>query len=138
VLRDWSTGKFDRYTTPPPPVTNTATAQSESFITTKLAEPDPCYNITQLYVNDEVILSSIQTRKKRRKEVGLVKFTYGSIDSRKVAVLDQCNGLKQNDNEESNVDEVDVEGMDIDDEVEVEDEENEDEDKDKEEALVKT
>ena len=136
VLRDWSIGKFDRYTTPPAPVTNTATAQSESFITTKLA--DPCDNITQHYVNDEVILSSIRTRKERRKQGGIVKFTYGSIDSRKVAVLDQWNGLEQNDNEESNVDEVDdevdVEGMDIDeedeDEDEDEDEENEDEDED--------
>jgi nuclear GTP-binding protein len=125
VLRDWSIGKFDRYTTPPAPVIKTAPAQSESSITAKLA--DPCDNITQLYANDEAILSTIRTRKERRKQGGLVKFTYGSIDSRKVAVEELWSGLEQNDDEESHDDddEVDDEGMHVD--GEDEDEENEDE-----------
>jgi nuclear GTP-binding protein len=125
VLRDWSIGKFDRYTTPPAPVINTATAQSESSITAKPA--DSCDNITQLYANDEAILSTIRTRKERRKQGGIVKFAYGSIDSRKVAVEEIWNGLEQNDDEESDDDddEVDDGGMDVD--GEDEDEENEDE-----------
>ena len=136
VLRDWSIGKFDRYTTPPAPVINTATSQSESSITANFA--GFCDDITQLYVNDEAILSTIRTRKERRKQGGLVKFAYGSIDLRKVAVEDPWNGLEQNDEEESDDDEeeeegqeeVDDEGMDVDGEDEDEDEENEDEEDD--------
>ena len=135
VLRDWSIGKFDRYTTPPAAI-NTTTAQSESSITAKLA--DSCDNITQLYVNDEAILSTIQTRKERCKQGGLVKFAYGSIDPRKVAVEEPWNGLEQNDDEESNDDhddkEVDDEGMDIDGDDEDEENEDEEEEEDEEEA----
>ena len=141
VLRDWSIGKFDRYTTPPTPVIKTATAPPESSITAKLG--DPCDNLTQFYANDEAILSTIKTRKEKRKQGGIVKFAYGSIDPRKVAVEEPWNGLEQNDDEESNDDhddnEVDDEGMDIDGDDEDgddEDEENEDEEEeeDKEEA----
>jgi nuclear GTP-binding protein len=144
VLRDWSIGKFDRYTTPPSaPVINTATAQSESSITAKLA--NPCDNITQLYVNDEAILSTIQTRKERRKQGGLVKFAYGSIDPRKVAVDEPWNGLEQNDDEEREDDvddevddETNVEGMDIDGEDEDEENEEEDEEDDEEASDAET
>ena len=125
VLRDWSIGKFTRYTTPPAPPIDAAAAQSS--ITAKLT--NPCDNVTRLYVTDEAIFSTIQTRKEKRKQGGLVKFAYGSIDPRKVAVEEPWNGLEQNDDEESDEDEVDdgadVEGMDID--GEDEDEENEDE-----------
>ena len=75
VLRDWSIGKFDRYTTPSAP-TNTATAQSSS-ITAKLV--NPC-DKSLSSVNDEAILSSVQTRKERRKQGCLIKLGYGSID----------------------------------------------------------
>ena len=119
VLRDWSIGKFDRFTTPSsaPPVINTAAATTQSE--------------SSLYVNDEAILSTIQTRKERRKRGGLVRFTYGSIDPRKVAVEEPWNGEGDDDEEEVD-DEIgvegDVEGMDID-----EDEENEGEGEDEEE-----
>ena len=73
VLRDWSIGKFDRYTTP-------SAAPAQSSITA-----DPCDDITQLYVHDEAILSTVQTRKERRKQGGLVRFVYISIDPRRVA-----------------------------------------------------
>jgi nuclear GTP-binding protein len=129
VLRDWSIGRFDRYTTPPATIINTATAtaQTESSVTEKLD------NITPLYVNDEAILSSIMTRKERRKQGGLVKFACGSIESRKVAVEEPWNGLEQNIDEESDDDddEVDDEGMVVDgedEEEENEDEEDEEED----------
>ena len=140
VLRDWSIGKFDRYTTPPTaPIINTVTAQSESSVTANLANPSD--NIAQLYVNDETILSTIRTRKERRKQGGLVKFTHGSIDSRKVAVDEPWNGLEQSDDEESDDDgneigdQVDVEGMEVDDEDEdEEDDEEEEEEKGDEKA----
>jgi nuclear GTP-binding protein len=113
VLRDWSIGKFDRYTTPPsaPPVINTAT--------TTLSE-------SSLYVNDEAILSTIQTRKERRKKGGLVRFAYGSIDPRKVAVEEPWNGESSDDDDDEVDNEIDVEGMNIDGEDE-DDEEEEDE-----------
>ncbi|KAF8816517.1 P-loop containing nucleoside triphosphate hydrolase protein [Phlegmacium glaucopus] len=129
VLRDWSLGKFNRYTTPPAPTVD-ATAAAQLSI--KLANPDE--NITQLYSNDEGILSVIQTRKERRKQGGLVKFASGSIDPRKAAVEEPWSGLEHNDDEESDEDdqfdaEADVEGMDVDgeDEDEEKDEDEEDE-----------
>ena len=145
MLRDWSIGKFDRYTTPPATVINTSTAQSESSKTAKLA--DPSDDIIQLYANDEAILSSIKTRKERRKQGGLVKFAYGSIDPRRVAVEEPWNGLEQSDDEEEEVDDegMDVDGEDVDVDVdeededeENEDEENEDEEEDEKESDVET
>ena len=134
VLRDWSIGKFDRYTTPPSasapvtPVTgNAATAQSESSTIMAKLVNNSCDNIAQFYVKDEVILSTIQTRKERRKQGGLVKFAYGSIDFRKVAMEELWNGLEQDDDDD------DVEGMDIDGEEEEEEEEEDGEDEDEDE-----
>ena len=140
VLRDWSIGKFDRYTTPPSSAAasvKTATAQSSTTITAKPTD-NPCDDdITRLYANDEAILSTIPTRKERRKRGGLVKFVCcgSGIDPRKVAVEEPWNGLEQDDDEESDGDEDedendDVQGMDID--GEDEDEEDEDEDEDEE------
>ena len=151
VLRDWSIGKFDRYTTPPTPVIKTATAPPESSITAKLG--DPCDNLTQFYANDEAILSTIKTRKEKRKQGGIVKFAYGSIDPRKVAVEEPWNGLEQNGVEESDDDDDGVdEGMDVEGEEEEEeeeedegheekenkDEENEDEEEDEKESDAET
>ena len=152
VLRDWSIGKFDRYTTPPTPVIKTATAPPESSITAKLG--DPCDNLTQFYANDEAILSTIKTRKEKRKQGGIVKFAYGSIDPRKVAVEEPWNGLEQNGIEESDDDDDDGvdEGMDVEgeeeeeeeeeneghEEKENEDEENEDEEEDEKESDAET
>ena len=135
VLRDWSIGKFNRYTTPPPaPVINNNNSaatvdtmlQSESSsISPKLV--NPCDNITQLYVNDEAILSTVPTRKEKRKRGGLVKLFYGTIDPRKVAVEEPWHGLEQNDDEES--DDDDDEGMDIDGEDEEEEKSEDEEDR---------
>ena len=131
VLRDWSIGKFDRYTTPPSSATSvkTGTAQTSTTITAKLTDNPGDDEITRLYVNDEAILSTIPTRKERRKRGGLVKFVCcgSGIDSRKVVVEEPWNGLEQDEDEESdeNEDENDVQGMDID--GEDEDEEDEDE-----------
>jgi len=113
-----------RYTTPPG--VNAAAAQSS--ITAKLTKLGD--DITQLYTNDEAILSMVQTRKERRKQGGLIKFSHGSIDLRKVAVEEPWNGMKHNNDEESDGDdddENDVGGMDVD--PEVDDEESDEEGK---------
>jgi len=71
LLRDWSTGKFARYTSPPKSSTTTA-AQSKDMA------------LKKLYEADEAILDSVMPRKELRKSTGLVKLTSGEIDSRMV------------------------------------------------------
>ncbi|KAF7330775.1 Guanine nucleotide-binding protein-like 3 [Mycena venus] len=63
VLRDWSVGKFPRYTLPP---------SSESS--------------TPLSAADEAVLGTLQSRKDMRKARGLVKFTCGVMETRKASV----------------------------------------------------
>ncbi|KAJ7367887.1 hypothetical protein DFH08DRAFT_8310 [Mycena albidolilacea] len=63
VLRDWSVGKFPRYTVPP------VSASS-----------------TPLLAADEVVLATLQPRKDIRKARGLVKLTPGVVETRKAAV----------------------------------------------------
>lgn len=122
VLRDWSLGRFQRYTTPLAQAVNAAAAQSST-----LAKADD--SNTQLYADDEAILSITQTRKERRKQGGVVKFDCGSIDLRKAAVDQPWNGLEQNDDEEGDdeVDDGDDEGRDVDREEEEEESEEEEE-----------
>ncbi|KAJ7929179.1 GNL3L/Grn1 putative GTPase-domain-containing protein [Mycena leptocephala] len=64
VLRDWSVGKFPRYTVPP--------AVSASS--------------TPLSPADEVVLAVLQTRKDMRKARGLVRLTCGVLETRKASV----------------------------------------------------
>ncbi|KAJ7667613.1 hypothetical protein DFH06DRAFT_1183054 [Mycena polygramma] len=64
VLRDWSVGKFPRYTLPP--------AGSASS--------------TALSTADEAVLATLQPRKEMRKARGLVKFTCGVAETRKATV----------------------------------------------------
>lgn len=74
MLRDWSTGKFPRYTVPPagasPPV---ATSDDVTF--------------AAAYVKDEGILASLQMRKDLRKGAGVVRLLPGEVETRNV-VLD--------------------------------------------------
>jgi len=103
-------GKLTRYTTPPALSVKATTAQSS--ITAKLTKLDD--DLTHIYTSDEAILSTIRTKKERRKQEGIIKFAHGSIDPRKVAVKEPWDGLKQNDDDDSDGDEADVEGMDAD------------------------
>ena len=110
MLRDWNLGKLTRYTTPPALSVNATAAQSSLTVKlTKLGD-----DLAHIYTSDEAILSTIQTKKERRKQGGIVKFAYGSIDPRKVAVKEPWDGLKQNDDDHSDDHEADVEGMDMD------------------------
>lgn len=74
VLRDWSTGKFPRYTQPPA----SSTEHSES------AEQDN--EFAELYKADEEILGAAPLRKDMRRGVGLIKLTPGEVEKRKVAL----------------------------------------------------
>ncbi|KAJ7179512.1 GTP-binding protein [Mycena filopes] len=65
VLRDWSIGKFPRYTVPPP--------------------LDASAAATPLSASDEAVLATLQTRKDLRKSKGLVKLTCGVVETRKAA-----------------------------------------------------
>jgi nuclear GTP-binding protein len=71
VLRDWSTGKFPRYSMPP-----SVEAQSASVL-------NPTY--AELYVRDEAILAELKTRKDMRKGHGLVRLTPNKIETREVS-----------------------------------------------------
>jgi nuclear GTP-binding protein len=74
VLRDWSLGKFPRFTTAP--LTNLhecTTANNE---------------LADIYAKDECILSNLASRKDMRRSKGVVKFIPGEIESRTV-VLDE-------------------------------------------------
>ncbi|KAF8164819.1 hypothetical protein B0H34DRAFT_779894 [Crassisporium funariophilum] len=134
VLRDWSVGKFSRYTTPP----TTSTAESSSASTgTKLTKADTAH-LALLYAKDEAVLATLQTRKDMRKNTGIVKFSAGSVDPRKAAADEPWSGLAADEAEDSDDDggeERGVESMDVDDEEQEGEEESEEEgDEDDEEA----
>lgn len=130
VLRDWSLGKIMRFTTPPVSAVNATVTQSSPAA--KLANLGD--SISQLYVNDEAIISIVQTRKERRKQGGLVAFTTcGSIDPRKAVMEESWNGSEENSDGEGDDDEV--EGMnEADEEGEEEDPESSQEAEDAESA----
>ncbi|KAJ7283380.1 hypothetical protein C8J57DRAFT_1709798 [Mycena rebaudengoi] len=107
VLRDWSTGKFPRYTVPP--ASSTATTPS-------------------LTPADEAALATLQTRKDLRKARGLVKFTCGTIEARKAAVQEPWAPIALEKDEDAEGD--DAEDEEVDEGQDEEDEEDEEEDDD--------
>lgn len=102
MLRDWSVGKFARYAAPLKP---------ES---TQSGKSSPEEWLAALYsIGDEAVLSSLKSRKELRKTAGLVRFSSGSIDDRKVNIEDEWAVL---DNEDSEDEQDSGElGMDVDD-----------------------
>ncbi|KAJ6538947.1 hypothetical protein B0H19DRAFT_334271 [Mycena capillaripes] len=103
VLRDWSVGKFPRYTVPP------ATSASS----------------TSLSAVDEAVLATLQPRKDMRKARGLVKFTCGVMETRKASVDEPWAPVSpEKDDEDEPEDGVDAEDKEME---ENEDEEEEDE-----------
>lgn len=125
MLRDWSTGKFPRYTTPPSKIPTSASPLADSAL-------------EKHYAADDSILANLRPRKEMRKNGGLIKFASGEVESRKVITEDQWNSLKEDDEEASEDDndnrmEVDNDEADalVEDE---EDEELEEQEDDEEEA----
>ncbi|KAJ7499328.1 GTP-binding protein [Mycena latifolia] len=120
VLRDWSVGKFPRYTVPP-------------------ASPVPT---SALSPADEAALTTLQTRKDLRKARGLVKLTCGAIETRKASAEEPWAPASpeevDDDNEEQETGDGDEdEQMDeVDDEDEDEEEDEEDDDAEEEEPPI--
>lgn len=78
VLRDWSVGKFARYATP---------VKAQSGTT-----PTPEKWLAALYSKgDEAVLGTLKSRKELRKTagLGLVRFSPGTVDDRKVNIEDE-------------------------------------------------
>jgi nuclear GTP-binding protein len=96
VLRDWSTGKFPRYTTPQ--VSSSTTIVSDT-------------QLASIYAKDGSILSSLKSRKEMRTSGGLLKFTSGEVESRTVAIEEPW---KCEDGDESSDDDVENEWEDVD------------------------
>ncbi|EDR04910.1 uncharacterized protein LACBIDRAFT_303781 [Laccaria bicolor S238N-H82] len=92
VLRDWSLGKLARYTTASAPAPSSDNA---------------ALDVAKLYANDEPILASLKTRKEMRKAGGVVKFSAGAVETRKVAVDEPWVGLAGEDDEEGEESEED-------------------------------
>lgn len=92
VLRDWSLGKLARYTTASAPAPSSDNA---------------ALDVAKLYANDEPILASLKTRKEMRKAGGVVKFSPGAVETRKVAVDEPWVGLAGEDDEEGEESEED-------------------------------
>ncbi|EED81127.1 predicted protein [Postia placenta Mad-698-R] len=98
VLRDWSTGKFPRYTVP--------------LSTTPTSTSDPAF--ADAYTKDEELLSRLSTRKELRKGTGVVKLDAGEPEIRKVALdaswAGSADGGDESDNEDENEDEDELAG----------------------------
>lgn len=98
VLRDWSTGKFPRYTVP--------------LSTTPTSTPDSAF--ADAYTKDEELLSRLSTRKELRKGTGVVKLDAGEPETRKVALdaswAGSADGGDESDNEDENEDEDELAG----------------------------
>ncbi|KZP15119.1 hypothetical protein FIBSPDRAFT_1048353 [Athelia psychrophila] len=109
VLRDWSVGRFPRFT--PAPTAPTS------------AEQD---------VRDEAVLAQLKARKEMRKEGGLVKFVASPVESRRANVEGEWPGLKEEENSE---DENEEGGSEEEEDVEMDDAEAEDSDEEEEEDV---
>lgn len=126
VLRDWSTDKFPRYTTPG----------------TSTVEPADA-SLVEVYTKDEAILQTLTPRKELRKSSGIVRLDAGAVDVRKVDFEASWLGEDESDEEEDDEDGEDAgisersesggEEGDEDEEDEEEGEEDEHEDEEKEE-----
>ncbi|KAI0676739.1 hypothetical protein C8Q78DRAFT_1073527 [Trametes maxima] len=102
VLRDWSSGKFARYTMPSSPPSD---------------PPSPDAALFEIYSKDQTILSKLSTRKELRKAGGLIKLRASPVDTRK-AVLDASYFI-DSDDEGDEGDEEEGAGLDETDDVDL-------------------
>ncbi|EJF63073.1 hypothetical protein DICSQDRAFT_83967 [Dichomitus squalens LYAD-421 SS1] len=137
VLRDWSHGKFARYTVP-------SAAQSPD------SAPQAEKSLEDAYAKDESVLSKLATRKELRKAGGLVKLRAGEVDTRRVVLDagyfvsssdDGMDGDEEDGGAVDDADEVGLEGEESDegdyvsDEVEDSDEEDDEDEEDEDEGV---
>ncbi|KAH9950048.1 hypothetical protein B0H21DRAFT_21208 [Amylocystis lapponica] len=133
VLRDWSTGKFPRYTMPPSPAPTPAPGTEAA--------------LAEIYAKDEQILGGLAIRKELRRRSGVVKLAAAEAETRRL-VLDmpwvsaEHEDVDYGDEEEGEaMEDAEGDGSDKeDDEEDAEDgsaeEDEEDEDEDEDEAPV--
>ncbi|KIM83958.1 hypothetical protein PILCRDRAFT_420239 [Piloderma croceum F 1598] len=88
VLRDWSVGKFPRFT-PAPTI-------SETLVLTQRTGA-----LAKLYIEDQKTLATLETRKEMRKRIGLVKLVAGHTDIRKVDVEARWMGAEHDGDDQS-------------------------------------
>ncbi|KAJ7672876.1 hypothetical protein B0H17DRAFT_1083696 [Mycena rosella] len=115
VLRDWSIGKFPRFTVP------RASAAPASTLSSA----------------DEAALATLQPRKELRKARGLVKLTCGVIETRKASVEEPWTptSAEKDDDLDDEDEEQEAGGEGEDDQVDEDEEEEEDADEEPEEEL---
>ncbi|KDQ28894.1 hypothetical protein PLEOSDRAFT_1028079, partial [Pleurotus ostreatus PC15] len=121
VLRDWSTGKFPRYTLPD------AAKEISS----------PASELAELYAKEADILQLLPTHKEMRKGRGVVKMSPGEVDAREVQIDiswlqdDQSGSEQDEDVDEEMADEdaeaIDADPLDSDSDSDLNEEEDEDE-----------
>lgn len=100
VLRDWSTGKLERASIPPP------TKSTLADLTTAFSE---------LYTTaDSDVLSRVRTKKEMRKEGGLVKMASGTVDGRELELEKVWIGLEADSEDEEDEEEDDPMAVDED------------------------
>lgn len=87
VLRDWSTGKFPRYTTPPTEMPTPSAAVSTD-------------NMQKFHVDEPNILATCPSRKEMWKNSGLVKLVPGDLEARKVVLDEQWLVAEEQENDE--------------------------------------
>ncbi|KAG5637321.1 hypothetical protein H0H81_005014 [Sphagnurus paluster] len=117
LLRDWSTGKFARYTNPPK-CTNTSSPIKDA-------------GLKKLYEAQAAVLETLTPRKELRKVVGLVRHSSGECETRK-AVLDEP-WLKE-DREVSDSEDENEDGMEVDHMGDDDDDDDDEEDGDENES----
>ena len=123
LLRDWSTGKFPRFTMP-------------SSVSTSMSVDSP---FADLYVSDEKILELLPTRKERRMTTGAVKLTPSKSETRKVTfeapwVADDEESEDEDAEGEDDDDEEDQD-VEMDNDDDGDDEEEDEEDEEEEEPV---
>jgi len=127
VLRDWSSGKFSHYTTPPLPKSTSIAPVSAASESTSANPVNAA--LEQLCEKDVSILGDLPTRRERRKGGGLVRLTAGIADQRRISVGEVWAALQDSEEEESeegdDIEDV-YEGMSVDEGDLDEDEDNED------------
>ncbi|TEB29419.1 hypothetical protein FA13DRAFT_1734606 [Coprinellus micaceus] len=159
VLRDWSVGKFARYTQPPKSVL--AQQSEDSTLVVANEKPGPAAPkeaagkkgqgggkgaaveestvedvLAKVYAADEAVLLTLLPRKELRKSLaGLVKLSGGAVDERKIPVEEVWGQEEDSDDEDEDGEQF--EGvMDVDEEGEEEAGEDDDEEGEEEEEPI--
>ncbi|KAG5645776.1 hypothetical protein DXG03_005313 [Asterophora parasitica] len=123
LLRDWSTGKFARYTNPPQAPAATASPTKNAAL-------------KKLYAADDAILETVLPRKELRTTVGLVKLVAGEIDSRQTVLDEPWLEAEDSDEEDEEQDGMEVNEGEGDDEVDEDEAEEENEEDEEDEEVV--